>query len=71
MTQDGATEYFVETREGIRIGKAPIDVIDRAVAFAAIHDLGLIWIDQEVVDQDDPWDKSQAIQVMDIVYERS
>ena len=71
LTPDGATEYFVETREGIRTGKAPIDVIDRAVSFAASHDLGLIWIDQEVIDQDDPWDKSQAIQVMDIVYERS
>ena len=71
LNPDGATEYFVKTRSGMRTGRAPIDVIDRAVAFAASHDLGLIWIDQEVIDQDDPWDKSQGIQVMDIVYERS
>ena len=53
------------------MGKAPVDVIDRAVAFAASHDLGLLWIDQEVTDPEDATAKSQGIQVMDIGYERS
>ena len=71
LQSDTSSKYFVETSAGIRTGNAPVDVIDRAVAFAASHDLGLLWIDQEVIDQDDATDKSQGIQVMDIVYERS
>ncbi|KAL9034509.1 MAG: hypothetical protein Q9180_005365 [Flavoplaca navasiana] len=63
--------YSIETKDGVKAGKAPFDVIDRAVAFAAIHHAGLIWIDQEVIDQTDPTDVAQGIQVMDMVYERS
>ena len=71
LNLDSSSKYFVETSAGTRSGKAPVDVIDRAVAFAASQDLGLLWIDQEVIDQQDAMDKSQGIQVMDIVYERS
>ncbi|KAL8896886.1 MAG: hypothetical protein Q9192_002850 [Flavoplaca navasiana] len=63
--------YSIKTKEGVKAGIAPFDVIDRAVAFAAIHHAGLIWIDQEVIDQTDPADVAQGIQVMDMVYERS
>ena len=71
LNLDSSSKYFVETSAGTRSGKAPVDVIDRAVAFAASQDLGLLWIDQEVIDQENASDKSQGIQVMDIVYERS
>ena len=71
LNLDASSKYFVETSAGICVGKAPVDVIDRAVAFAASHDLSLLWIDQEVIDQEDATDKSQGIQVMDIAYERS
>ncbi|KAL8858750.1 MAG: hypothetical protein Q9178_004667 [Gyalolechia marmorata] len=63
--------YTVETKQGVKAGVVPFDVIDRALAFAAIHHAGLIWIDQEVIDQNDAADVAQGIQVMDLVYERS
>ena len=66
-----ASNYIVDTPTGPRSGKAPIDVVNRAVAFAAMKNLSLIWIDQEVIDQESTEDKSQGIQVMDIVFERS
>ena len=68
---DASVSYFVETGTGLRRGNVPVDVIDRAVAFAARHQIGLIWIDQDVIDQDEAVEKARAIQVMDIVYERS
>ncbi|KAL8702468.1 MAG: hypothetical protein Q9201_004358 [Fulgogasparrea decipioides] len=64
-------KYTVQTENGVRAGSVPFDVINRAVAFAAIHHVGLIWIDQEVIDQNDITDISQGIQVMDMVYEQS
>ncbi|KAL8910637.1 MAG: hypothetical protein Q9171_004092 [Xanthocarpia ochracea] len=63
--------YTVETKQGVKAGVVPFDIIDRALAFAAIHHAGLIWIDQEVIDQNDAADVAQGIQVMDMVYERS
>lgn len=64
-------KYQVFTQRGCRESKAPKDVLDRAIAFAAFHNIHLIWIDQECIDQDDRGDKECGIQSMDLVYEQA
>ena len=59
--RDGGTK-----RSGI-----PPDVLYRALCFAQSRDIGAIWIDQECINQDDPVDKEDAIQSMDMIYEES
>jgi hypothetical protein len=51
--------------------KAPKKVLDRAIAFAEFHNIHLIWIDQECIDQDDRTVKECGIQSMDLVYEQA
>ena len=63
--------YTIETAQGPRANKAPSAILDRAIAYAAEYGLGLIWIDQECIDQDDRDDKENGIQSMDLVYERA
>ena len=55
----------------IRQSKASRTILNRAVRFAVAHDLGLIWIDKECIDQDNRDDKEVGIQSMDLVYQRS
>lgn len=63
--------YTIETAQGPRANKAPSSILDRAIAYAAEYGLGLIWIDQECINQDDRDDKENGIQSMDLVYERA
>lgn len=63
--------YPILTSKGIRRGRAPKDIVDRAIRFAAHKGLSFIWIDQECIEQDDRTDKELGIQSMDLVYSRS
>ena len=49
----------------------PTDVLCRASAYALHHGIRNIWIDQYCIDQQDPADKQEGIQAMDIVYQFS
>ncbi|MCJ1464062.1 hypothetical protein MMC07_002673 [Pseudocyphellaria aurata] len=57
------------------IGKRPRhvnpDVLHRSLAYAKHRGVNAIWIDQECINQDDPTDKENGIQAMDIVYQES
>jgi hypothetical protein len=64
-------KYHVPRKRGDRENKAPKKVLDRAIAFAAFHNIHLIWIDQECIDQDDRTDKECGIQSMDLIYEQA
>ena len=50
---------------------APPDVLYRSIAYAKAQNINAIWIDQECIDQNDPVDKENAIQEMDMVYQES
>ncbi|PMD65191.1 uncharacterized protein K444DRAFT_608881 [Hyaloscypha bicolor E] len=63
--------YPVSTTRGVRPGRAPGDVVKRAVNFAASRGVKFIWIDQECIEQDDREDKELGVQSMDLVYQRS
>lgn len=54
-----------------RRSAAPLDVLHRSMAYAAAHHVNAIWIDQECIDQDDPIDKEESIQGMDVIYQES
>lgn len=56
---------------GKRPSTVPPDVLHRSVAYATNRGVNAIWIDQESVNQDDPIDKENSIQVMDIIYQDS
>ena len=62
-------KYHVSRKRGDRENNAPKKVLDRAIAFAAFHNIHLIWIDQECIGQDDRTDKECGIQSMDLIYE--
>ena len=47
----------------------PTDVLCRASAYALHHGIRHIWIDQYCIDQQDPIDKQEGIQAMDMVYQ--
>ena len=51
--------------------ESSLDVLCRAVEFAEHHDCRNIWMDQYCIDQNDPVDKQDGIQAMDIVYQSS
>ena len=71
-SQEGETpKYLVQTAKGQRPNEAPSVILSRAVAFAAYHNLGLVWIDQECIEQEDREDKEQGIQSMDLVYQQA
>ena len=63
--------YDVMTSNGMRKGRVPRDVMDRALRYAANKGLSFIWIDQECIEQDNPVEKELAIQSMHLVYRRS
>lgn len=50
---------------------ASLEVLTRSMAYAQAHNINAIWIDQECIDQSDPVDKENNIQVMDMVYQES
>ncbi|KAL9603169.1 MAG: hypothetical protein Q9219_001372 [cf. Caloplaca sp. 3 TL-2023] len=54
-----------------RQSASPPDVLHRSMAYAVAHDTDAIWIDQECINQDDPVDKEESIQEMDIIYQES
>ena len=56
---------------GNRQSAVPHDVLHRSVAYARHRGINAIWIDQECINQDDPIDKENGIQAMDIVYQDS
>ena len=49
----------------------PTDVLYRATRYALHKDLLYIWIDQYCISQEDPNDKLEGIQAMDIVYQNA
>lgn len=56
---------------GKRPSTVPPDFLHRSVAYATHRDINAIWIDQESINQNDPIDKENGIQAMDIVYQDS
>jgi hypothetical protein len=61
--------YEVVEEDGtVRPMRAPKDVIDRVVRFAAENGIRAIWIDQECIDQNDEQEKELGIQAMDLIY---
>ncbi|KAF3015240.1 pre-mRNA-splicing factor 8 [Neopestalotiopsis sp. 37M] len=63
-------EYWL-SGEVARLAKTPSTILDRAIAFAGSHNLGLIWIDKDCIDQNNRQDQEAGIQSMDLVYQRS
>jgi len=63
--------YVVRTTSGFRHSQAPREILDRAMKYAAIEGVRLIWIDQECIEQTDRSDKEFGIQSMDLVYQRA
>ncbi|KAH8661613.1 heterokaryon incompatibility protein-domain-containing protein [Tricladium varicosporioides] len=63
--------YLVKTGDVTRDNRAPKEVLDRAISYAAYNGLRLIWIDQECIEQSDREDQEFGIQSMDLVYERA
>ncbi|KAI9777384.1 MAG: hypothetical protein M1839_008897 [Geoglossum umbratile] len=51
--------------------RAPPDVLQRSLAFAAAKGIRKIWIDQECIHQGDKEDVQKAIQNMHLVYQRA
>lgn len=66
-------EYLVCTSDnkGTRANKASTTTLTRAIRFAAEHEIRLIWIDQECMEQDDREEKELGIQSMDMVYQEA
>ena len=66
-------EYSVCTSDnkGTRANEAPTTILTRAIRFAAEHDIRLIWIDQECLEQNDREEKELGIQSMDMVYQEA
>jgi hypothetical protein len=63
--------YDIMTKRGRRKGRAPRNVVNRAIKYASRYGIRLIWIDQECIEQDNREDKENGIQSMDLVYSRS
>ncbi|KAH0538935.1 hypothetical protein FGG08_004526 [Glutinoglossum americanum] len=63
--------YSVQTSRGTRTSRAPKEILDRAISYAAYYDVRLIWIDQKCIEQDDPEDQEFGIQSMDLVYQQA
>ena len=58
----------VEENGTPRDPKCPADVLIRAISFAIVHDVSLIWIDQECVDQTDPIDVENHLQCNHVIF---
>ncbi|KAI4195057.1 MAG: hypothetical protein LQ350_007422 [Teloschistes chrysophthalmus] len=68
---DNDRPYDIRSSQGLRAGRAPRRVLDRAIRFAASRNVKFIWIDQECIEQDNREDKELGVQSMDLVYLRS
>lgn len=69
--RDNPSVQIVLEDSSIKPSNTPPDVLHRAIAFASVHSLNAIWIDQECIIQEDDQDKNDGIQAMDIVYQES
>ena len=69
--RDSPSVQIVMENSTIQSTTTPPDVLHRALAFASAHHLNAIWIDQECIVQENPQDKGDGIQAMDIVYQES
>lgn len=69
--RDSASIQTVMENSDIKSSRTPPDVLHRAIAFALNRHLSAVWIDQECILQEDPRDKEDGIQAMDIVYQES
>lgn len=58
----------VEENGAPRDPKCPADVLIRAISFAIVHDVSLIWIYQECVDQTDPIDVENHLQCNHVIF---
>ncbi|KAL8664898.1 MAG: hypothetical protein Q9168_007815, partial [Polycauliona sp. 1 TL-2023] len=65
------SSYRVYSSAGERANRARPHILMRALRYAASYRCGLVWIDQECIDQDDREDKEAGIQSMDLVYKRA
>ena len=67
------SKYTVKDARSSRLRpvKAPNEVLDRAIHFAAYHSMRFIWIDQVCIDQEDRNDKELGIQSMDLVFQQA
>ncbi|KAI9878596.1 MAG: hypothetical protein M1830_000456 [Pleopsidium flavum] len=65
-----ATPYLVQTKQAVREARNP-SVLEKAIKYAADHDVGLIWIDQDCIQQDNAQEKEEQIQSMHMVYRMS
>lgn len=63
--------YSVRRKGSLTPPKCPSLLMNWAVEFTHLKGLRLFWIDQECIDQYDPYDKSTGIQAMDLVYEQA
>ncbi|KAI9878138.1 MAG: hypothetical protein M1830_001784 [Pleopsidium flavum] len=59
------------TKQGVREARSPSHILERAIKYAADHDVGLIWIDQDCIQQDNAQEKEEQIQSMHMVYRMS
>jgi Heterokaryon incompatibility protein (HET) len=62
---------FVQKNGSARPCVIPADVLHRVLAYSKAREINAIWIDQECINQEDPIDKEDGIQSMDIVYQNS
>jgi hypothetical protein len=62
---------IVQKNDPARPCPVPFDVLHRALAYSKAREINAIWIDQECIDQEDPIDKEDGIQSMDLVYQHS
>ncbi|MCJ1428054.1 hypothetical protein MMC29_005961 [Sticta canariensis] len=69
--RDSPSVQIMMENSKIQSTSTPPDVLHRAIAFASAHHLNAIWIDQECIIQENPQDKGDGIQAMDIVYQES
>jgi hypothetical protein len=72
MLKEGtSTSTSTSVSTSTRLSMMPPDVVHRAVDYAKKRNINAIWIDQECINQDNPTDKEDGIQAMDIVYQAS
>lgn len=62
---------IIQQNGSTKRSRMPSDVLYRAFRYAKSRSIDAIWIDQECINQDDPADKEDAIQAMDLVYQKS
>jgi Heterokaryon incompatibility protein (HET) len=60
--------YRIQTAAGIRSSRVPVNILRRAISYAALRDIKAIWIDQVCIAQDDPIEKATHIQEIDRIF---